>query len=51
MAKKGTMPDAIITSPLVRAVQTAEILSEALAFEGRLVVSTELAPGFDVAKL
>ena len=51
MAKKGTMPDAIITSPLVRAVQTAEILSEALAFEGKLVVSPELAPGFNVAKL
>jgi phosphohistidine phosphatase len=51
MAKKGNMPDAIITSPLVRAVQTAEILSEALAFEGKLVVSPELAPGFDVAKL
>jgi phosphohistidine phosphatase len=51
MAKKGTIPDAIITSPLVRAVQTAEILSEALAFEGQFVVSPELAPGFDVAKL
>ena len=41
MAKRGGMPDAIITSPLVRAVQTAEILSEALAFEGKLVVSPE----------
>jgi len=51
IAKKGNMPDAIITSPLVRAVQTAEILSEALAFKGKLVVSPELAPGFDVAKL
>jgi phosphohistidine phosphatase len=51
MAKKGIVPDAIITSPLVRAVQTAEILSEALAFEGKLVVSSELAPSFDPAKL
>ncbi len=51
MANKENTPDAIITSPLVRAVQTAEILSEALAFEERLMVSPELAPGFDVAKL
>jgi phosphohistidine phosphatase len=51
MAKEGIMPDAIITSPLVRAVQTAEILCEALAFEGKFVVSPELAPGFDLAKL
>ena len=51
MARKGNMPDAIITSPLVRAVQTAEILAEALAFKGKLVVSQELAPGFDPAKL
>ena len=51
MAKKGDMPDAIITSPLVRAVQTADILSEALAFRGKLLVSPELAPGFGVAKL
>jgi phosphohistidine phosphatase len=51
MAKKEIMPDAIITSPLLRAVQTADILSEALAFEGKLVVSQELAPGFDPAKL
>jgi phosphohistidine phosphatase len=51
MAKKGNMPDAIITSPLVRAVQTADILSEALAFRGKLVASPELAAGFNVAKL
>ncbi len=51
MAKKGNMPDAIITSPLVRAVQTADILSEALAFRGKLAASPELAPGFRVAKL
>ena len=51
MAKRGITSDAIITSPLVRAVQTAEILSEALAFQGKLVVSLELAPGFDPARL
>jgi phosphohistidine phosphatase len=51
MRKRGAMPDAIVTSPLVRAVQTAEILAQGLAFKGKLVVSAELAPGFDVAKL
>jgi phosphohistidine phosphatase len=51
MRKRKIMPDTIITSPLVRAVQTAEILSEALAFKGKVLVSPELAPGFDVAKL
>lgn len=51
MAKKGIMPDAIMTSPLVRALQTAEILAEALAFKGKLVVSSELAPRFDPTKL
>ncbi len=43
MAKKKKIPDVIITSPLVRAVQTAEILSEAVAFEGLLTVSGEMA--------
>jgi phosphohistidine phosphatase len=51
MARKGEMPDVIVTSPLARALQTAEILSEALAFQGVVAVSPELAPGFDQAKL
>ena len=51
MARKEIVPDAIITSPLLRAVQTADILSEALVFKGKLVVSPELAPGFDPAGL
>jgi len=51
MAKKKEMPDVIVTSPLARALQTAEILSEALDFQGQVVVSPELAPGFDVAGL
>jgi len=51
MAKKGELPDTIITSPLVRAVQTADILSEALTFRGELVASPELAPGFGMANL
>ena len=51
MAKKGEMPDVIVTSPLARALQTAQILSEALVFQGVVAVSPELAPGFDQEKL
>jgi len=43
----GARPVHILTSPLVRAVQTAEILSEALRYEGAVVVAPQLAPGFD----
>jgi phosphohistidine phosphatase len=47
----GGLPTRIFTSPLVRAVQTAEILSESLRYEGDIVVDPRLAPGFDVPKL
>jgi phosphohistidine phosphatase len=49
--KAGAAPDFIFTSPLVRAVQTAEILSEVLGHEGPLLVARELSPGFDRRKL
>jgi phosphohistidine phosphatase len=42
-------PDAIISSPLVRAYQTAEILAARVA--GAVDVSDLLAPGFDVKRL
>lgn len=51
LAKKGLVPDAIVTSPLVRAVQTADILAEVLDFGGEIRVSQELAPGFCVEGL
>jgi len=51
MAKKKEIPDVILTSPLARALQTAEILSEALSFEGEVAVSPALSPGFDAAGL
>jgi len=51
MAKKEEMPDVILSSPLARALQTAEILSEAGGFDGEVVVSPDLAPGFDQNKL
>jgi phosphohistidine phosphatase len=50
-AKKGVILDCIVTSPLVRCVQTADILAEALTFSGELMVSRDLAPGFDLQGL
>ena len=44
-------PDYILTSPLIRAVQTAEILSETIRFNGELQISAELAGGPDSAAL
>ena len=45
--KAGAAPDLIFTSPLLRAVQTAEILSARLNCGGDIVVARELSPGFD----
>ena len=45
--KAGIAPAVIFTSPLLRAVQTAEILAERLKHEGPVVVARELSPGFD----
>ncbi len=46
MVKKGVEPDLILSSPLVRAVQTADILAEALEYAGPVAVTDELSPGF-----
>ena len=43
--------DAIITSPLVRAVQTAEIVARELKMQNQLVTDERLAPGFDADAL
>jgi len=43
----GIAPVVIFTSPLLRAVQTAEILAERLKHGGPVVVAKELSPGFD----
>jgi len=51
MLKKGVEPSLILTSPLVRAVQTADILAESLSYIGLVVVTDELSPGFDVGAL
>ena len=41
----GIVPAAIYTSPLVRAVQTAEIVAQALGHEGPILVHEHLVPG------
>jgi phosphohistidine phosphatase len=51
MLKNGIEPGLILTSPLIRAVQTAEILAGTLSFSGPLVVVDKLAPGFDASAL
>ena len=47
----GGLPTRIFTSPFIRAVQTAEILSETLRYDREIVVDLRLSPGFDIAKL
>ena len=49
--KAGAAPDVIFTSPLLRSVQTAEILAERLKHKGEVVVTRELSPGFDLRAL
>jgi phosphohistidine phosphatase len=49
--EEGAAPDVIFTSPLLRAVQTAEILAERLKHKGEVVVARELSPGFDLQAL
>jgi phosphohistidine phosphatase len=51
MLKNGVEPGLILTSPLLRAVQTADILAETLAYSGPFVVRNELRPGFDMQAL
>jgi phosphohistidine phosphatase len=48
MAKKGIKPDLVLSSPLLRAVQTADIFAETIAFSGPLIITDELSPGFDL---
>lgn len=43
--------DAIVTSPLVRAEQTAAIIAEGLDLDDRLTVDPRLAPGFGMHEL
>ena len=47
----GVSIDVIVTSPLVRALQTAEIVHEGLQLTARLVTSNALAPGGSPSQL
>ncbi len=52
LRKLGLQFDLILTSPLVRAVETAEIVAEALGYDQALVQQTvNLAPGASFAEL
>ena len=51
LAKIGLNVDAIFTSPLVRAKQTARIVAEALDLEKRLVEDPRVDPGFNAGRL
>jgi phosphohistidine phosphatase len=51
LKKSGLDPDLIITSPLIRAVQTADILAETLRFSGEVVISPLLAHDFRLSQL
>jgi phosphohistidine phosphatase len=46
LKKLGLDPDVILTSPMIRAVQTAEILAEGLRHDGELQVAPTLGHGF-----
>ena len=48
LKKSWIEPDVILTSPLIRAVQTAEILAQALKFKGEVLVTALLAHGFQL---
>ena len=50
-AKASVKPSAILSSPLVRAVQTAELAAHALHFEGRIARTEALLPDSTPQKL
>jgi phosphohistidine phosphatase len=49
LLKLGVQPDALLSSPLVRARETAAIVAHELGLE--LMLADELAPGCDLARL
>jgi phosphohistidine phosphatase len=51
LLRQGVEPSLILTSPLIRAVQTADILAETLEYIGPLQVRDELRPGFGLPQL
>ena len=51
LAKLDLGLEAILTSPLTRAKQTAEIVAKKLNLESKMVEDKRLSPGFDADKL
>lgn len=52
LAGRGQAPELIVSSPLVRAVETAEILSKAMGLKKKEIVFDDLlAPAIDVDRL
>lgn len=51
LVKRGEAPKLILSSPLVRALQTAEIVAAACEVDEPVVVRREIAPGGDMASL
>lgn len=51
MAKVGIRIEAIVSSPYVRAFDTAEVMARRLNMRDELVSDPRVAPGFDLARL
>ena len=51
LAKRGFAPSRLITSPLVRCRQTADIIAEVIGGKVPIIEREELAPGSDLAGL
>jgi phosphohistidine phosphatase len=52
LRKLGVQVDLLLTSPLVRAVETAEIVADALGFSNKEIIQTDrLAPGASADEL
>ena len=49
MSRSGNVPDLIVSSPVPRARETAEIVGERIAFPGEIAFWDELRPGSSVA--
>jgi phosphohistidine phosphatase len=51
LARLAPALDAIVTSPFLRAAQTAEVVAEHLNLQDKVALDDRLAPGFDIGRL
>jgi phosphohistidine phosphatase len=51
LSRRGTDPDAVVTSPYARALQTAQIVAAVLQIPDALSIDPRLEPGFGPAEL